>query len=175
MSDLLRSVVRELEVESARGGWDQAPRLFALVSTEELIAAQPQLADTLTGGGYTPVEQDPPGDDLESVLAQIVWPEQVAGTAVIVERYVLPAGDDDEVPSDVEAATAYVADHPDKQEVRIVAAVDRSGETFCALRLRAHDDPLQVLTGPDLVPALLELLAHTLSDDEPIDRENPKP
>ena len=40
----------------------------------------------------------------------------------------------------------------------------RGGATYCALRLRAHDDDASVLTGDDLVPALLELLRETLEE-----------
>ncbi len=60
-------------------------------------------------------------------------------------------------------AAAYVAEHPDRQEVRIVAAVLRDGTTYCALRLRSHDDPASVVEGHDLVPGLLELLTATLT------------
>ena len=40
----------------------------------------------------------------------------------------------------------------------MVAGATRAGSTYCALRLRAHDDDFAVIEGPDLVPALLELL-----------------
>ena len=46
--------------------------------------------------------------------------------------------------------------------MRIVAGATRDGTTYCALRLRAHDDDFSVLEEPDLVPALLELLRSTL-------------
>jgi len=48
--------------------------------------------------------------------------------------------------------------------VRIVAGATRSGSTYCALRMRSHDDALSVLEAPDLVPALLELLRSTLEN-----------
>jgi len=44
----------------------------------------------------------------------------------------------------------------------MVGAVLRDGTTWCAYRFRSHDDPAAVVTGPDLVPALLELLQATL-------------
>jgi hypothetical protein len=44
--------------------------------------------------------------------------------------------------------------------------VTRAGATYCALRLRAHDDALSVVGGTDLVPGLLELLKTTLDDEE---------
>ena len=46
----------------------------------------------------------------------------------------------------------------------IVAYPLAGGATYCALRLRAHDDDASVLTGDDLVPALLELLRETLEE-----------
>jgi hypothetical protein len=50
-----------------------------------------------------------------------------------------------------------------------VAAATRTGASYCALRLRAHDDDDSVLTGPDLVPGLVELVRATLeiADDLP--------
>jgi hypothetical protein len=66
------------------------------------------------------------------------------------------------VPSEPEAAERFAAGHPDRQEVRIVAAATRDGATYCALRLRARDEPTSVVESPDLVPGLLELLRSTL-------------
>ena len=69
---------------------------------------------------------------------------------------------DAEMPEDPDAAQEFAAAHPDRQEVRMVAAATRDGSTYCTLRLRAHDDDASVLEGTDLVPALLELLHGTL-------------
>ena len=68
-------------------------------------------------------------------------------------------------PTEAEAAAEYAAAHPDREEARIVAGALRTGEGFCAIRQRAHDDDDMVLAGPDLVPALLELLHTTLEPD----------
>ena len=46
-----------------------------------------------------------------------------------------------------------------------MAGVLRSGESWCAIRQRAHDEDDMVLTGNDLVPALLQLLYATLEPD----------
>jgi hypothetical protein len=73
--------------------------------------------------------------------------------------------DAEEVPSDAEAAAEHAAGHPDRQEARIVAGALRTGESFCAIRQRAHDEDDMVLVGNDLVPALLELLHTTLEPD----------
>ena len=53
-----------------------------------------------------------------------------------------------------------------RQDVRMVVGVTRAGATYCALRLRAHDDDQSVVGGADLVPELITLLGATL---EPMD------
>jgi hypothetical protein len=93
-----------------------------------------------------------------------MWPAEVFGCAAVVERLVLPPAADAQMPDDPRSAEQFAAEHPDRQEVRIVAGATREGSTYCALRLRAHDDPLSVLESPDLVPALLELLRRTLEN-----------
>jgi hypothetical protein len=169
----LRGVVLELERHVASGGWDQQPRMYALVLTEELLVAEPGLAEAVgvdpsadLTGSLTPIEQEPLEDDaaLEELLTQIVWPSEVHGTAVVVERLVVPPTV--ELPEDPAQAQELAANHPESQEVRMVAAVTRAGSTYCALRLRSHDDDFSVVEGPDLVPALLELLQATLVADE---------
>ena len=166
----LRTAVREIEGYAAEAGWDQPARLFALVPTADLLSREPGLAEALgvdtdaPTDALTPVKQEPlPGDrPLEDVLAEIMWPAEVQGCAAVVERLVLPPSADDTVPDDPEAAQTFAEEHPDREEVRIVAAAVRGGSTYCALRLRSRDDPLDVLESPDLVPALLELLSGTL-------------
>ena len=166
----LAAVVVEVERHAASSGWDQPSRLFALVDTQDLLSREPQLAEVLGVDGaehraLTPVEQEPVEEGLEELLAEIVWPPEVAGCAVVVERLVLPPDADDQIPDDAAAAAEYAASHPDRQEVRIVAGALRSGESWCALRLRSHDDDASVAVGTDLVPALLELLHATLAPD----------
>ncbi|WP_254185441.1 hypothetical protein [Nocardioides panacis] len=68
------------------------------------------------------------------------------------------------MPDDPRSAEEYAAAHPDRQEVRIVAGATRDGSTYCALRMRSHDDAFSVLESPDLVPALLELVRSTLEN-----------
>jgi hypothetical protein len=167
----LRSAVREIEAHAAEAGWDQPARLFALVPTADLVAREPQLASRLGiadggDGSLTPVEQDgvPPDTALESVLQQVVWPAEVLGCAAVVERLVLPPSADADVPDDPGQAQRYAAEHPDREDVRMVAAATRTGSTYCVLRLRTHDDPRSVVEAPDLVPALLELLRSTLEN-----------
>ena len=165
----LRDAVREIEAHVAASGWDQPARLYALVPTADLLAREPRLAAALgvseaEPGALTPIEQELAADQpLEDTLEQIMWPAEVLGCAAVLERLVLPPSADAALPEDAEGARAYAEGHPDRQEVRIVAAATRDGATHCALRMRAHDDENSVVEGLDLVPGLLELLHGTLS------------
>lgn len=169
---VLQAAVREIEAHSAEAGWDQPARLYALVPTSDLMVREPQLAaamgldESSAAGSLTPVEQDqmPADSTLEQTLAQIMWPAEVFGCAAVVERLVLPPGADESIPEEAEAAEEYAAGHPDRQEVRIVAGATREGATYCALRLRSHDDDVNVVESADLVPALLDLLLSTLDN-----------
>ena len=162
----LAAAVREIEAHVAQSGWDQPPRLFALVENRDLLSRQPDLAGQVGDvDGLTPVEQELETEQpMEDLLAQIAWPDQVSGCAAVVERLVLPPDADGRVPTDSLEAEEFARDHPDRQEIRIVAGALRGGATYCALRLRSHDDEASVLTGDDLVPALLELLRQTLEE-----------
>lgn len=167
---VLAAAVREIERHAAEAGWDQPSRLYALVPTADLLVREPALAAAMgldqaaAAGSLTPVEQDhtPTDRSLEDVLAGIMWPAEVFGCAAVVERLVLPPSADQEIPDDPAAAEEYAATHPERQEVRIVAAATRAGATHCALRFRSHDDDVSVVESPNLVPALLELLQSTL-------------
>jgi len=168
---VLRAAVREIETHAADAGWDQPARLYALVPTSDLLAREPALAaamglDAASAGSLTPVEQDdvPADKPLETTLAGIMWPAEVLGCAAVVERLVLPPSVDEQLPADPAEAERFAAEHPERQEVRIVAAATRHGTTHCALRMRSHDDALSVVEAPDLVPALLELLRSTLEN-----------
>ena len=169
---VLRAAVREIEEHASEAGWDQPARLYALVPTTDLLVREPALAaamgleESTAAGSLTPIEQDevPVDKPLESVLEQIMWPAEVFGCAAVVERLVLPPGADEQMPDDPRSAEQYAAEHPDRQEVRIVAGATRDGSTYCALRMRSHDDAFSVLESPDLVPALLELVRSTLEN-----------
>lgn len=162
----LTAAVLEIERHAAQSGWDQPARLFALVETSRLVDREPQLAGSIGDAELTPVEQEglSAGSPLEDQLTTISWPETVDGCAAMVERLVLPPDVEAELPDEPDAVATYVASHPGRQEVRIVAGALRSGASFCALRLRAHDDDESVLGGEDLVPGLLELVRRTLED-----------
>jgi len=168
----LAAAVLEIEAHLAGEGWDRPARLYALVDTAAFVVAEPVLASLMgldeasAAGSLTPVEQDQLGSDerLEDVLQTTAWPAEVAGCAAVVERLVLPPDADAQIPDDPVAAEEFARDHPDRQEVRIVAGATRAGATYCALRLRAHDDDQSVVAGTDLVPQLLQLLSATLED-----------
>ncbi len=162
----VRQAVLEIEAHVSDAGWDQPARLFALVSTAEILAAQPELAEQLGEAGfYTPVEQELPGDrQAEELLAEIGWPDEVAGCAVVLERLTLPPEAEAELPEDPAEAYKFVASHPQKQEMRIVAAVARDGSEHAAIRARGPEDA-PLLEGPGLLPGLIDLLTQTFAED----------
>lgn len=161
----IRHAALEVEDHVAGGGWDQPPRLFALVLTSDLLANQPELADQLGApDSYTPIEQElPAGREVEELLPEIGWPAEVAGCAVVVERLTLPAEAEAQVPEDPAAAADFAASHPDRQEMRIVAAVLRDGSAHAAVRPRVPADA-PLIEGPGVIPGLVQLLAGTLED-----------
>jgi hypothetical protein len=170
---LLEEVVQDLERHSAREGWDAAPRLYALVQSDQLRTAEPELADQL---GLSPevdtlaaLEQPslPEQAAVEDALAAIAWPETVTGCALVMERVVLPPEAEEEIPEDEAEAAEWAARHPKREDVRMVVGVLRDGTRHSALRLRRHDLEDEVLVGPDLVPALADALAATFDPDEP--------
>jgi hypothetical protein len=172
----LASAVLEIESHAAQGGWDQPGRLYALVDTARLVRREPALASAMgldsasADGSLTPVEQEQlPADGFESALASIAWGPEVSGCAAVVERLVLPPDADEAIPDEPAAAAAYAAEHPDRQEVRMTVGVTRAGASYCALRLRAHDDDQSVVGGADLVPELVALLGATLEPVEPVE------
>ncbi|MDQ3155431.1 MAG: PPA1309 family protein [Actinomycetota bacterium] len=167
----LRQVALEIEAHVADAGWDQAPRLYALVPTADLLTQEPALAQTMgidaesATDSLTSIEQEPlPVDrSLEDALAEMMWPDQVIGCAAVIERIMLPPEVEDELPDDADALLEFVASHPARQEVRLVAAVTRDGTVHSAVRARIPEDSA-LLEGPDLVPGLIAQLQQTLAD-----------
>lgn len=169
VSDPLSIVALETERFVSGAGWDQPTRLFALVPSADLLAREPALASAsgisdLAPGALSAVEQDelPEHSGLEELLAQIAWPQAVAGAAIVVERIVLPPDAERELPEDEQAALRVLAEHPAREDIRLVVAVTRAGEHRCLLRQRAHDRDDRVASGPDLAPGLVSALAATL-------------
>lgn len=162
----------ETERHVASAGWDQNPRVFALVDTASLAAAEPQLAAALSGdadrapGSLTAIEQEdlPRTSNLESLLGRMAWPETVDGVALAVERVVIPPGAERDLPQDPDAAVDALAQHPQRQDVRLLVAVHRDGRAVCLLRQRANDRDDRVATGEDIAPGLVHALRATLED-----------
>ena len=167
----LAAAVLEIESHIAEGGWDQPSRLYALVDTAALVRREPELAsamglddasaDGLAHPGRAGAAARPTGSS--PTLASIAWGRRgdrlrgrrrAAGAAAGRRRR------DPRRPEPPRRRTPR--EHPDRQEVRIVVGVTRAGATYCALRLRAHDDDQSVVGGADLVPELITLLGATL-------------
>ena len=166
----LQSVVGEVEGHVAEAGWDQPPQLFALVQTEQLLRAEPQLASTmgLVAGdpsSLTPIAQEPLGDaPLDEQLASLVFGDEVLGVVLAHEVLVLPPAAETAL-ADVDDPAAAAAEHPERRDVRMVVGVTRGGGQACVLRLRgATPEQDERVTGPDLAPALTLALLATLDD-----------
>lgn len=169
VSGALRAAAVDTERHVSRAGWDQSPRMFALVSNTLLAQREPSMSDQLTSadpGGFTAVEQDglPTTNDIESMLARVAWPDEVAGVALAIERIVVPPEAERDLPDDADDAAQALLEHPGRQDVRIVAAVLRGGESICMLRQRQHDSDTHVAVGTDIAPGLVHALAATLVD-----------
>lgn len=166
--EALIAALVDLEHHVGEAGWDQPPRLFALVQTEVLVASEPALAESLglhdaAAGALTAVEQDDVAstDDVLADLSAIEWPDAVFGCAISLVRTFLPAAYEADLPSEPAAAAAAVASHPQRQEIRVVVGTDRSGARHGVARLVSQ--PGELLAADDLVPGLADALAHTLS------------
>ena len=165
----LEPLIREVEDHVASAGWDQSVRLFALVPTASLLAANPELASELGINPEMPltsVEQELEDTlELDELLATIAWPDDVAGAIVALERIVLPPSAESDLPDTDDAALVQAAsDHPERRDVRIVSAVLRSGQNLNALRYRTHDSADAVAVAPNLVARLNDALASTFAD-----------
>ncbi len=168
LSDALAAAVLEVERHVGAAGWDQPARLFALVPTHELIAAAPELAAQLgtdhPEGHLSSIEQEDfhGGMDLTEALAHLAWPATVAGCVLSLERAFLPAQYESELPDDPASASDVVANHPHRQELRLVTGVLRDGARHAVGRLRTN--PTELLGGADLAPGLSAALLATLED-----------
>ena len=175
MTSPLLSVVAEVERHLAEAGWDQPPQLFALVDTEELLRAEPQLAETMglvvsRPGALTPVAQEPLTEaPLDEQLAGLVFGPEVLGVVLAHEVLVLPPSAEAEL--DTEDPAAVALEHPERREVRMTVGVLRDGSREALLRLRGRDgEEDERVTGGDLVPGLSDALLATLDEEPPARR-----
>ncbi|GAB3703904.1 PPA1309 family protein [Mariniluteicoccus flavus] len=176
--DALVAALIEIERHVGRSGWDQPARLFALVRTDELLVAEPALAahlglratqDGAPEGALTSIEQEDfrevgrDGDesDLPQVLSRIAWPDAVHGCAIALERSFLPPSAEREIPADPQEAAAFVAGHPERQDLRVVVGATRQRITHGVARLVTS--PEDLLGGDDLAPGIASALAATLA------------
>ena len=161
----LAVAVAEVEEFAGSAGWDQPPQLFALVTTAELLKAQPDLAASLGPAVFTPIAQEAlPAGELSEALAQISWPAEVAGCVLVQEIVVLPPGAEEVLSADPAVAAEQAAKHPERAEARLVAGVlrDLPGGA-CLMRLRGDNDD-SPLRGGDLAPNLLNVLRLTFDN-----------
>jgi hypothetical protein len=163
----LTAAVTEVEDFAAAGGWDAPRRLFALVETAALLAAEPGLAGSIDGASvYTPIAQDDlPEGDLADALAGISWPDEVAG-CVLALGILAGAVDDQRGPADpfdeTDGPTAPDG-HDIVPEGRLVAGVLRDRpDGWCLLRWRTA--PEDLLSGAGLAPGLVSALHATFED-----------
>ena len=161
----LEACLLEIERYAGRFGWDQPARLFALVPTAELLASSPELADQITEnspGSFSSVEQEDfhSSTDLFSDLINLTWPSAVKGCALVTVRAFLSSEYEGQIPEDPAQAADFVTNHPERQDLRIVAGALRDGTSICIARLRKQ--PEEILHG-DLVPALTAVLKQTLN------------
>lgn len=171
--DSIKEAVREIETYVSSFGWDAPIRVFALVKAADALSDHPELAGELPADvplsatanphALFSVEQEglPPADSVEALLAQIAWPDDVAGAAVTCERITLPPEAEEEMPEDPGALQEFLASDPRRDDVRMVVGVLRTGEAWCALRIRSHDNDAEVLYSADLIPELVTQLRAT--------------
>lgn len=169
--DPLFKVLVDVEAHVGKAGWDQPARLFALVDSASLILAEPSVADAFEGkapaeGTLSAVEQDgfELGADMEETFSRMAWGPAVDGCALAVERTMVPADVESELPDDPEAAARVVAHHPRRMDVRLVVGALRDGSRHSIARLAER--PGELLSGADMVPGLERVLAQTLIEVE---------
>lgn len=154
-TQVLIETIRELDEHVSGAGWDQNPRLFAIVPTADVAQDHPELVIEDHLSQFMFIEQDAPLDNenLMGTLEQISWPDEVHGVALTIERLIATESDDelDEVSIEHD------------QEIRVLALVMRTGDNVNGIRQRSHDEADDLAVASDLVPALNAALLQTLS------------
>ncbi len=172
--EALASTLVEIEAHIDQLGWDRPVLVFALARTLSMLDSDPAVAKLLpktarqeaqaNPEALTAVLQEnlPATSTLDELLSQLSWPTHVEGAAICTESMVVPA--------DVEAKALAITDpqerqelleaHAERQDVRLLAAVMRTGENWCVMRMRGQD---QLVQGEDLVPELVAGLRSTFA------------
>jgi len=169
----LKDAVTEIERFAASDGWDAPIRIFAIIRAVPALEASPELAEELPAdvavnaitNPHTlfSVEQEglPTASTLEELLAQLAWPDEVDGAAIVAERIIVPPSAEAELPKDPQRALIALSEHPQREDVRMAVGVMREGQTWCAVRTRSHDEDDLVVGSPDAVPGLVAALKST--------------
>ena len=172
VTDPLSIAALDTERHVGSAGWDQPPRLFALVPTAELLTREPQLAAGLTvsdqiEGALTAIEQEdlPETDSIESLLGQIAWPDTVARLRHRRRAPRRPTGGRARPP--LATTTRRWPSSPGTPTVATSGCSrpsTRDGSSICLLRQREHDSDDRVATGSDIAPGLVAALRATFTD-----------
>lgn len=173
----LITAIIEIEQLANESGWDQSPQLYALVKTTKIMDKLDFLSaderQTLAQSIATNPEhlfsiyQDQLENPIEK-LHTVYFDDEVDGVAVVMERIMIPADAEEEIPQEVQARDKYLLSHPKREDMRMAVGVLRSGESWCAIRSRSHDEDKLVAQGPNLVPELIEALGQTLKAENPV-------
>lgn len=170
----LRTAMLDLEQWAGQRGWDDPTSIHALVLTANALAKDERMAESLGPEVVAAAEQDPyhllsieqsglpVSENLGHLLMQLAWPDTVDGCALVTEQLLFHPEIEASLPEDPseEDLQAARAD-PRTDELRIVAGVLRSGESWCILRVRSKEDTGPV-GSPDAVPDLVQALKATL-------------
>lgn len=169
----LKDAVTEIERFVASDGWDAPIRVFAIVRAVPALEKSPELAEELppdvsvnaitNPDTLFSVEQEdlPQATTLEELLAQLAWPEEVDGAAIVAERIIVPPSAEKDLPDDPERALIALSEHPEREDVRMAVGSMRDGQSWCAVRTRSHDSDDLVVGSPDAVPGLVAALKAT--------------
>ena len=169
VADPLSIAALDTERHVAASGWDQNPRLFALVPTAELLEREPHLRAQMRGsdlaeGALSAIEQEdlPPTSNLESLLGGIAWPDTRRRGSPRGRAHRRAAGGRARPPRPHRVGRGRLAAHPARQDVRLLVAVTRDGQSRCLLRQRANDSDDKVALGDEIAPGLVHALKATL-------------
>lgn len=169
----LRDAVTEIEKFVASDGWDAPIRVFAIIRAVPALEATPELAaelpaDVAVNAITDPhtlfsVEQEglPQANTLEELLAQLAWPDEVDGAAIVAERIIVPPSAEKDLPKDPQRALIALSEHPEREDVRMAVGFMREGQSWCCVRTRSNDSDDMVAGSPDAVPGLVAALRAT--------------
>lgn len=173
----LTQALVKIEQQVDQLGWDRPVVVFALARTLSVLDNDPALAKLLPPEARSEAEQNPqaltavvqdslpPAQTLEELLAAITWPEYVEGAAICTESTVVPKEVEEQALGIADAGERqeFLTSHPEHQDMRVLAGVLRSGESWTLMRARGVDGPSDLLQGENLVPQLVDGLRATLA------------